>query len=194
MAFCSLEGRYGEIELVVFPKVLAAGKQLFDIGSAIAVKGEISARDDETPKLLVSEAIALVPDSKLNTQIPPMVQAAPASRTESRVQTASKAPLRRAPQTEAAAEAAPRAQDGKNEAAASDVQKKHIIYVKVEKMYCPEFKRAVALCEIFSGQAPVVFFAGDTGKYIKSNLMAAPTGFLLNELKEVAGEKNVVLK
>ena len=59
MAFVTIEDMYGEIELVVFPKVLAQSSYMISIGMPIAVIGEISLDNDETPKLLVRQIMML---------------------------------------------------------------------------------------------------------------------------------------
>ncbi len=56
------------------------------------------------------------------------------------------------------------------------------------------FSRAVALCRIFSGGCQVVLYTCDAGKYVKSDIYAASTDFLINELKKVLGDDCVVLK
>lgn len=54
MAFVTLEDRYGEMELVVFPKLLDRfGAELF-IENAVCAEGELSLREGEAPKLLLS--------------------------------------------------------------------------------------------------------------------------------------------
>ena len=64
MAFVTIEDRYSEIELVVFPKVLDNYRSLFIVDKPIAVMGKISLSDDKVPKILVEKAIALMPNPK----------------------------------------------------------------------------------------------------------------------------------
>ena len=59
MAFVKIEDKYGEIELVVFPKVLADISYMLSVDMPIAATGEISAADDETPKILVKSVVLL---------------------------------------------------------------------------------------------------------------------------------------
>lgn len=62
MAFVSIEDRFGEMELVVFPKVLDRyGTDLF-MESAICAEGELSLREGEAPKILLSTLIPLQSD------------------------------------------------------------------------------------------------------------------------------------
>lgn len=56
MAFLTLEDRYAEIEVIVFPKQLEAfGDRLLN-DSAVRIKGSLTEREDEGVKLLLSSA------------------------------------------------------------------------------------------------------------------------------------------
>ena len=54
MAFVTLEDRYGEMELVVFPKLLDRYGTDLIVESAVCAEGELSLREGEAPKLLLS--------------------------------------------------------------------------------------------------------------------------------------------
>ncbi len=47
MAFCGAEDLYGSLEMIVFPKVLAAYGQLISVGGIIIAEGRLSLKDDE---------------------------------------------------------------------------------------------------------------------------------------------------
>ncbi len=47
MAFCGVEDLYGSLEMIVFPKVLAAYGQFLSVGSIIIAEGRLSVKDDE---------------------------------------------------------------------------------------------------------------------------------------------------
>jgi len=59
MAFITLEDLTGEIELIIFPGVLSAYGHMLTTGAAIAVRGAISVREEEDPKILVNGVINL---------------------------------------------------------------------------------------------------------------------------------------
>ncbi len=61
MAFCSLEDLYGDLEVIVFPKVLAEYSSLLNVGNIILVEGKISVKDDEVK--LLAEIISVAPKS-----------------------------------------------------------------------------------------------------------------------------------
>ena len=69
MAFIGLEDAYGSIECIVFPKVLTEYSAKLQENNIVAVRGRVSIREDEEPKLIaetveyIDEAIAM---SKLN--------------------------------------------------------------------------------------------------------------------------------
>jgi len=55
MAFITLEDLYGSIETLVFPKVYEKFNKLVHEDSFVIIKGRISAREDEEPKLLAED-------------------------------------------------------------------------------------------------------------------------------------------
>jgi DNA polymerase-3 subunit alpha len=64
MAFVTLEDLYGLIEVVVFPKVFQKVAAQISPDALILVKGRVSIREDELPKILCEEIQPLV---KINT-------------------------------------------------------------------------------------------------------------------------------
>lgn len=59
MAFVTLEDRYGEIEIVVFPKILEKCGVYLREDAAIAVSGKLSAEEDSAPKIIAEKLITL---------------------------------------------------------------------------------------------------------------------------------------
>ncbi len=64
MAFCGIEDLYGEIELIVFPKVLAQYITLVNANNVVLVEGRISVKDDEIK--LLAESISIAPKTLEN--------------------------------------------------------------------------------------------------------------------------------
>ena len=83
MAFATLEDRFGEIEVIVFPKTFEEVGYMFAPDAALCVTGQLSIRDDEEPKLLCQSVFALDDDRSFsdNSQIP-SVQANASGRYE----------------------------------------------------------------------------------------------------------------
>lgn len=60
MAFVNLEDLYGNIEIIVFPKVMEKVSSLIEEDALIIVKGRISIREDEGPKILCEDIQPLI--------------------------------------------------------------------------------------------------------------------------------------
>ena len=73
MAFITLEDRYADIEVVVFPKVFALCAALLTLENAVAIKGKLQIRNEEPPKLLAQAVIPLLSNTDMTVpgvQIP----------------------------------------------------------------------------------------------------------------------------
>lgn len=68
------------------------------------------------------------------------------------------------------------------------------LYLRVDDMECKGFRRALAVCEIFEGKAPLVIYDSSRKKYVASSVMTDASGFVLDELRAILGEENVILK
>lgn len=67
MAFFTLEDRYGEMECIVFPKVLSACADLLKSDSVLAVEGNVTVREEENPKLIVARVEPLPDNARFQT-------------------------------------------------------------------------------------------------------------------------------
>lgn len=65
MAFLTLEDSYGSVEALVFPKILATYSHQLQEGAVVFVKGTLSIREDEEPKILLNAVESL--DSALDS-------------------------------------------------------------------------------------------------------------------------------
>ena len=153
MAFVTLEGTDGVIEAVVFPKVLSQYSAYLVCDRAVAFRGQISIREDEDAKLLISDVIPLSDNSEKPEFFAGMV---------------------RKPEK---------------------VCGQYKLYLKVPSLSSPEFRRVSAFIGIFRGNIPVTVFDSETQK--ASALSGAGiklTEFTVNELREILGNDNVVVK
>ena len=66
MAILTLEDSYGSVEALVFPKILTSYSQQLQEGATVLVKGTVSIREDEEPKILLNSAESL--DAAINQQ------------------------------------------------------------------------------------------------------------------------------
>ena len=64
MAFITLEDRYGDIECIAFAGAFSKFSHLLRVDNAVAVLGNISLREDEAPKLLISGISELIENSE----------------------------------------------------------------------------------------------------------------------------------
>lgn len=74
MAYAVLEDMYGSLELVVFSRLLEQCRPLLRVGQVVVVRGRISAREDEEPRILAAAVEAAPPPDA----IPPAPEPKPA--------------------------------------------------------------------------------------------------------------------
>jgi len=69
------------------------------------------------------------------------------------------------------------------------------LYLRVEDISAPAWKRANAIINIFSGKTPVIVYETTKGKYSAlTNKTVSADEFVLGELREILGENNVIIK
>ena len=59
MAFVTIEDSYGSIEMIVFPKTLSEYSAYLKEGDMVLVKGTLSLREDEEPKIILNSVMPL---------------------------------------------------------------------------------------------------------------------------------------
>ncbi len=69
MAFFSIEDKYGEIECIAFSKQYERFSDFIREDNALYVEGNISLREDEAPKILISKISALIEDDKFTDDV-----------------------------------------------------------------------------------------------------------------------------
>ncbi len=68
------------------------------------------------------------------------------------------------------------------------------IFLRVTGTDSKEAKKAVNLIEIFDGTVPVIFYETKSKRYLNFSLGLDATPFVINELKKILGDENVVVK
>ena len=81
MAFVVLEDSYGSIECIIFPKVLTEYSAKLAENNIVAVKGRVSIREDEEPKLL-AETVELMDEALMKMVEPKRLYIKLSSRSE----------------------------------------------------------------------------------------------------------------
>lgn len=237
MAFALLEDRAGEMELVVFPKVLETCAAWLTVDRAVYVTGELSVREDGKPSLLV------------RTLAPLQANGQPVTQAEQATEPQRTTPARGMHFGPAAAQPTQGMHFGPSGAkpaggvhfgptAAQPVQGMHFgpdgagsprgmhfgppvaqppqppqavrsksatpaadavpavkkLYLRMPSESAPEAQRARALVGIFEGAVPVFFYYTDTKQYVPAPMGIEVNDFLLDQLRDLLGEENVVCK
>ena len=167
MAFISLEDRYSAVECIVFPKVYQRYHQLIYQDSPLYIEGRVQLRDGETPRVIVSTMTALVENGKFSGEVAsrPVRDA-----TEKHAEQKASAPLK------ASESKSPR------------------LFLRVPDVESFEYKKCLNLIEIFEGVIPVTFYYSSKAEYQTCRTGIALSDFVLNELKDIIGESNVVFR
>lgn len=173
MGFATLEDLTGTVEALVFPKVLERISPELVPDTAVVLSGRLSIREDEEPKLL------------LDSVEPLMTNAEYAQAKEKGL--LSPVPTRNAPKKAARSERKPQhAQDpelpGKT------------LYLRLPANSAIDMVRPVLSAS--HGALPVVLYIENTGAKLRApqELFVRPTQVLINQLCDMLGAKNVVLK
>ncbi len=166
MAFFTLEDRMAEIECIAFARQYKENAHLIHSDSALFVSGTVSVREDEPPKLLVNRIEALVEDRRFR----PEEHTAPQKNESShQKQTVSEKPQR--------VEATPKR-----------------LFLRVPSQKSIEYCKALNLVEIFDGSFPGYFYFADEKRYETEAHGIAVSDYVVNELKNLLGADNVILK
>ncbi|MBE6632083.1 MAG: DNA polymerase III subunit alpha [Ruminococcaceae bacterium] len=166
MAFLTVEDRYGEIELVVFPKTYGECAVFLTPERAIAVSGEISVREDEDPKILVRNIVPLKTDSELKYQ---KMQTLPAADGYKKAENTARCEV------------------------PENVENKKI-YLKLDRMSGEIYDKVMNICEIFIGNVPLIVYDSENGKYFRSGMGIAPEPEMIRYLMELLGRDSVIIK
>ena len=169
MAYVVLEDLYGSMELLVFPRVLSVNLGLLKPGNVLLVRGRLSMREDEEPKLL-ADAFETAPEP--GGPLPPGFAPMAVRRTDK--------------------------QEVSSDPPASSVKKTAAppgLYLRVSSKGGPDYRRACLVTGIFDGPAPLYFRFRDSGKLLRAPLSMGvwPNEVMLRELRRILGEENVAM-
>lgn len=184
MAFITVEDRYAEMEVIVFPKVLESCAAYLSYDTAIFVTGELSVREDEAPKLLARTILPLRTNDAVKEEAPADDKTSPPT---PRPTSASAIP----PQTRTVSET-PIPVNAKT------------LYLRVPRVDGRNLQYAHAenYAQIFaavngtpSHTVSVVFYDSETAQYHKG--LTPPmilTPYILGQFETLLGRENVILK
>ena len=173
MAFITVEDRTSSMEMLVFPKILSKYGHTLVYDAAVAVRGTLSVREDEDVKILADTIVNLVPDGMFESSvIVPELENVSERNLNTR-------------------------QEKPKEVPPSPVQKYTVprkLYLRVPDENSREYRRAAAICGIFTGGIPATFYSEAKKEYLQPPMSVNPTPFVIAELRELLGEDNVVVK
>ena len=172
MAFVTLEDYYGEIEVVLFPKVFEASSMCLGIDRAICVTGAISTREDEGVKLLASAVTPLVANGSYHSisqqEIKQEAKNVSTLQTKENATSKSEEPL---------------------------VAKQ--IFIRLSSYEGDIYRKCMAILNIFNenANADVVFYHAGEGKYQKlSGQRLRTSEVVVKTLRDICGENNIILR
>ena len=176
MAFFTVEDRYHEIECLAFPRQYALLAPFITPDSALLIEGNLSFKDEEAPKILVSAIKPLTEDGRFT-------ESDAEARTESRAEAPKRESAR--PQSEKAAE--------------NGERQKPKAFSKVY-LRCPDFtgevyRKVENLLDIFDdGTFPAVLYSMRENRYMPCPHGVAMSNYVRSELEALLGKENVVFR
>ena len=166
----------------VYPFSFALRVEFFlNDDAVVGIRGTISKREEEDVKLLLDSALTLFDDADADKI--PEVSELDAERKRYFVKgQAGQTTVKKTQDVQKTAQ--PKDKSG-------EVKK---IFLRVPSVESKEYKRARAVCEIFTGSIPAVFYSSESAEYLTPELFIKPTDFVLRELSEIVGEENSVVR
>ncbi len=191
MAFFTLEDAGGAIECLAFPKVYARDGDMIRQDNALFVEGNVSARDEESPKILVS-TLGLLVDNDHFSQ--PKAQATSPKPTPPKPVT-SKPTAGQGSYGYNPYDDVPTVQTPVKSVPTQPVSAPTKIYLRVPDLEGEVYQKAKNLVDIFNeGTVSVTFFSEREGKYAPYAVRLRLTPFVQTRLEALLGKENVVVK
>ncbi|MBQ8400001.1 MAG: DNA polymerase III subunit alpha [Clostridia bacterium] len=180
-ALITLEDGQGSMELLLFEKVFEKCETFLSQGAAIYAEGRLSAKEEEQPKVIVSELLPLLPNEEFVKRFP---NASANGNGES-------SSMPKAQSEERAQKSADHS--GKEQAALTIPAKVSKLYIRLSGDEVID-RRIDALISIFEGTVPCIYYDKASASYRDSKKKITPSPYWISVLREIAGEENVVLK
>jgi len=183
MAYVTVEDLSETLEFLIFAKLFANASTIIQEGSAVLIRGRLSGREDEMPKLLCDEIGPLAMDTVMFTS--GFVKKASGEKMSSFTL------IRESEQFN------PVGYDVHSPAITetSDMQKVRL-YIRLTPENSTKLEQAKAIMRIFNGNIPVVLFDSVSGR----KMQAAPNHWVINNrlmfdaMKKLLGDENVKMQ
>ena len=167
MAYTVLEDLTGSVEMMIFSRMLSSASAVIREGEIVMVRAQITAREEEAPKLKCEEIAPL------------SAQGFPGGRFQNR---------RSGEYRDARNASAPETQGNLPKSSQAK------LFIRVNDENEEKLSRARALANIFIGSMPVVLYDDRTKEKSRLDRAVSDDGLFLSEMRRLMGEENVVLK
>ncbi len=206
MAFFSIEDAGGVMECLAFPKMFSRFREIIAADCAVYVEGNLSLREDESPKLLVSAMGLLVDNAHFGGGDPRVSSPSPikARQADGGAQLSSalcaedarpQAPMAAYNPYEAMPAAASPLRASRAEGAAPPASPPKKLYLRVPAREGEVCKKVLNLAAIFcDGVSEVILYDMSEGKYYATGLRMSVTPFTIERLNRLLGSDNVVAR
>ena len=173
MAFVDVEDLYGQVEVIVFPRIFSQSRALLEEASLVRIRGRLSVREDEAPKVVAEEVLPLEAGSAPRRRVPASARA-DCEPTE---------PARGEPG------GAPHAADG-------PAAPKGKLFLRYAQDGVRAFEKVKSLLEMYPGDTPIVVYCADVNQSFKvdGRWWITPSDTLIEELQVRLGVENVKLR
>lgn len=190
--FCllRLEDAHGSMDALIFEKVLDRISDYLENGRPVYLKGKLSAKEEEEPKITVSDLMPLLPDSQFEHLSKELEPQSPKPAGKTAAEPGDKGEDRSLLADERAKSRAEVPTKAPGQSTAPKPKKLYIRLSDDEKIN----KRLTALLEIFAGTTPLVFYLPKEKRYVDSGQKVALSPYLLEVMREIGGEENIVYK
>jgi DNA polymerase-3 subunit alpha len=191
MSYVRLEDDTGCIELIVFQRALDQGGKYLIPNTGIVVRGRVSVRDEKEPQLMVDTILPLasLTEAESSTEyqlpVPPLQTSYPMS--------ANPQPSPRSPSPSPAGNSLSPVPSNTNLSPVPCIlSPDSTLWVKLPSEQHPLFGHIQLLLTMFPGRGRMILYCEKEKKRIGTHCVLHEA--LLAELRELCGEKNVVLK
>ncbi len=203
-AFFKIEDQYGDIECIAFSKAYKEFSHEIFIDGAVHIEGSVSIKDDESPRLIVNKLTPLIDNEiyrepqnntvEANSYTSTLPEDAPMNPLSMYLSMYASAGL------SSSAPAASTAQIISNTKTTKEIAPKlqasiTKVYLRVSDFDSEEFRKAKNLVDIFNeGSTRVIFYDMSTKKYSEYNERIYYSEYVIDQLKGILGDEDVVAK
>ncbi len=185
-AILRAEDSHAEIELLVFEKVLEQISDFLVADTAVYVKGKLSCKEEEQPKVTVFDLLPLIPDKQFKDCLKE-------EKTLTEAEADGKKEHSQNGQPSGFCLKKKQEEQTERPSGGNAAGKRRRLYIKLTGEEKKD-SRLRALTEIFEGDISCIFYDSQKSVYYDSGKRVAVSEYLLSVMKDIAGKENIVLK